>query len=78
MKNDLYFENVLEKMNDDRTALGYHVLRSEIRLATENEILEAEKLHKGGACPHNIVYDVDCNPYCIRICHTCGQGLGTI
>lgn len=66
-----YFEEVIKKY-------AGIVVESNIREATNIEIVEAETLHSKGKCPHTIVYDVKGPIYDFRICHTCGQSLGTV
>lgn len=55
-----------------------HVLASDIRPATQEDIAQAAALHARGECPHNIVYDVAGWMYDYRRCGTCGKGLGAI
>lgn len=71
MKRKVFFEEVIEKV-------AGIVVQSNIREATGDEIVEAEILHKEGKCPHTIVYDEYGPIYDFRICHTCGQSLGTV
>lgn len=66
-----YYEDVKE-------TFGGHVIRSEIRPATEEEIAEAARLHAEGKCPHWIVRDEPGWLYDTRSCETCGCGLGAI
>ena len=70
-QTELFYEEVVERVGDT-------VIASNIRPATEEEIKNAEKLHKEGKCPHNIVKDKDGWPYDIRICATCGENLGLV
>jgi hypothetical protein len=67
----IFFEDVIEK-------IGHIVIQSNVREATSDEIINAERLHKEGNCPHNIVYDESGWPYDFRMCHTCGASLGTV
>ena len=67
----LYFEHVTERR-------GPTVLASTITPATESQIKEAAALHAAGKCPHNIVYDEFGFLYDIRVCGTCGAGLGAV
>ena len=69
--NTLFYEEVLERV-------AGHVLMSNCRPATQEEIDEAAKQHSEGKCPHVIFYDEPGWLYDFRICHTCGGGLGLI
>lgn len=67
----LFFENVTSR-------IGEHIISSDVRPATEEEIKKAELLNIDGKCPHNIVYDESGWLYDERHCATCGKGLGLI
>lgn len=54
------------------------VLQSSLRIATAEDIAEAQKLHREGKCPHTIIEDSYGYLYDIRRCWTCGKGLGTV
>lgn len=54
------------------------VLSSDVRPATEADIAAAKQLHEAGQCPHNIIYDIPSWPYDVRVCGTCGAGLGVV
>ena len=58
--------------------IGNHVLASNIRDATEEDILRDKQLHEQGKCPHNVVVDTLSWMYDFRSCYTCGKGLGTV
>lgn len=70
-KLKLYYEHVTER-------IGHAVLASSVTIATPEQINDAAQRHAEGRCPHTIVYDVDGGLYDVRICGTCGQGLGTV
>ena len=57
---------------------GDHIIASNIRPATEAEVLDAERQHQAGKCPHTIVKDEAGFMYDTRTCVTCGAGLGLI
>ncbi len=67
----LFFEEVIE------TFAG-HVMVSECRPATQEEIDEAARRYKDGKCPHVVFYDEPGWLYDARRCHTCGGGMGTV
>lgn len=67
----LYFENVTCRIDGQ-------IIFSTIRIATEEEIAEAKRLHLLNQCPHNIVYDKSGWLYDERICATCDMGLGLV
>jgi hypothetical protein len=67
----LYYEEVTEEV------CGV-VLASNVRLATEDEIKAAKKLHEEGDCPCVIVVDEKGWLYDFRRCAICGQGLGLV
>ncbi len=69
MKDEIYFEQVIEKIGDK-------VIASNIREATDNDIAEAWRLHILGNCPHTIIKDEPGYMYDFRNCVTCGKGLG--
>ena len=71
MSKKVFFEEVLE-------TIGEVVIQSNIREATADEIVEAERLYKEGKCPHNIIYDEIGFLNDFRMCHTCGKSLGTV
>jgi len=54
------------------------IIGSDIRPATKDDIKKANKLHKQGKCPHNIIIDEHSWLYDYRSCFTCGEGLGTV
>lgn len=66
-----YFEDVIERC-------GQHILISKVRPATQEEVEEANRLHKLGQCPHTIVRDEQGLLYDHRFCVTCGISLGLI
>ena len=51
---------------------------SDVRPATEADIVAAEEALVAGKCPCNIVYDEPGFAYDIRYCYTCGKFLGMI
>lgn len=55
-----------------------HILSSDLRPATEQEIEFAKQQHTQGRCPHNIVEDETGWLYDVRKCAICGKGLGLI
>ncbi len=55
-----------------------HIISSDIRDATKEEIDRAEALHLEGKCPHYLVHDVPGYLYDDRSCVTCGHSLGLI
>jgi hypothetical protein len=61
-----------------RELFGGCIVQSTLRVATDNEVREAQKLHEQGKCSHNIVRDKPGWLYDYRYCVTCGQGLGAI
>lgn len=76
LKNDRmqagpWYEEVLKQIDG-------HVLQSNIRVATVEEIEQAKELHKQGKCPHTIVIDEYGWLYDMRSCYTCGKGLGIV
>lgn len=58
------------------------VLESEVRLATEEEILEAKEKFKNGNCSCNttkrLIVDQKAFIYDYRTCALCGKGLGIV
>lgn len=70
-KTEPFVEIVIERIEN-------YVLASKIRDATKKDIIRAEKLHKKGKCPHNVVVDTLGYMYDFRDCYTCGKGLGTV
>ncbi len=71
VKTKPFVEIVTERIN------GF-VLASNIRDVTDDDIKQAEELHKQGKCPHNVVVDTLSYMYDFRECYTCGKGLGTV
>lgn len=67
----VFVEEVTERM------CGF-VTASTVRPATKEDIVNAKRLCEQGKCPHTCVVDIDCYPYWIRKCYTCGEGLGTV
>lgn len=67
----MMYEIVKERM-------GPHVIASDLRPVTPDDLAEAERLHKLGQCPHTIVQDEKSWPYDFRSCVTCGAGLGAV
>jgi hypothetical protein len=55
-----------------------HIIRSDVRPATKEEIAEATKLHNQGKCPHTIVQDEPGWLYDFRNCAICGCSLGIV
>lgn len=66
-----FFENVTER-------IGEQIIASTVRPATEEEIAEAQSLHKEGRCPHTIIKDTAGWLYDERYCVTCDKFLGFI
>lgn len=71
MSKSLYVERVLER-------IGPHVLRSEVRPATDEDIERARKLHADGNCDHSVIEDEYGWMYDFRGCAICGVGLGVV
>ena len=71
MKTAPFVEIVTERIGDC-------VLASRIRDVTDKDIRRAERLHKQGKCPHNVVVDEVSWMYDFRECFTCGKGLGVV
>ena len=66
-----FVETVLE-------TFGGHIIRSEVKAASSQDIEDANKTHLEGKCKHSIVYDTPGWMYDERTCFTCGKGLGLI
>lgn len=71
MKNQLYYEKVIEKHGDV-------IVASKVHRATKKEIATAKHLYKNGKCSHSIIVDIMGWPYDLRSCAICGKSLGTV
>lgn len=69
--NSVFVETVTDR-------IGHHVLASNIRQATMEDVKKAVELYKNGKCSHNIVADEQGWLYDFRSCFVCGKGLGTV
>lgn len=55
-----------------------HIIQSDCRRATEEDIRQAEEERAIGRCQHRVFFDEDLWMYDVRECAICGAGLGAI
>jgi hypothetical protein len=71
LTQEFYIEIVKEKFCG-------HIIQSEVRKATKEEIAEAELNYLAGNCKHSLVQDSASFLFDFRSCALCGSGLGVV
>jgi hypothetical protein len=71
MTKEYYIEIVKEKFCG-------HIINSEVRKATKEEVDNAKSQYLAGKCEHILVQDSNSYLYDARSCDLCGKGLGAI